>query len=87
MYVKKENVIVYTIELDIKDVDLAGNSYEIYKLLAKKFEKVGLLKEAARIEDYFYMEDGRTINTKIYKVWKVTKTRNYIRIGDHITYE
>lgn len=51
MIMTKENVVVYTIQLDTEKVKSLANELDIFELFKKEFERVGLKKEAERMDN------------------------------------
>lgn len=50
MLVMKENVIVYTIQLDTEEVEKREEWHEVTELFKREFEKEGMDKEAKLME-------------------------------------
>ena len=80
MIMTKENVIVYTVQLDTEDVKQHGSmTHGLLELFKKEFEKEGLKKEASLMDKggFSYRESERNSYYTEYKI-SITTRRKFL---------
>ena len=82
MIMCKENVIVYTVQLDTMDTERArrhGGAPDLLELFKKEFEREGLTKEAKKMDNggFSYRETERNSYYTEYKI-SITTRRTFL---------
>lgn len=77
MLLSKENVIVYTIQLDTDKVQSLTHHFELLDMFKKEFENEGMVKEAEKMDKggFSYRETKRNSYYTEYKISITTRRK------------
>ena len=77
MLLSKENVVVYTIQIDTETVYACLHSADIIDLFKREFEQEGMSKEAKKMDDggFSYRESERNSYYIEYKISITTRRK------------
>lgn len=77
MLLSKENVIVYTIQLDTDKVQSLMHPFDLLDMFKKEFENAGMIKEAKQMDKggFSYRETERNSYYTEYKISITTRRK------------
>ena len=77
MIAMKENVVVYTIQLDTEKVQALNHHFELFELFKKEFEQEGMKKEAELMDKggFSYRETEKNSYYTEYKISITTRRK------------
>lgn len=77
MLLSKENVVVYTIQLDTDKVQSLTHHFELLDMFKKEFENAGMIKEAEKMDKggFSYRETEKSYCYTEYKISITTRRK------------